>query len=79
MNQVVVAEMIHASREMREDQEELIFIQTIAVLRIIKKIEETASSAELHHNHLTNIKMFQHSLTEMIINNIDRVRRETNT
>ena len=53
VHQIVVPQVVHPSREMREDKDELVLVEAVTVLRIIEEIEETSSGAKLHDNHLS--------------------------
>ena len=52
VHQIVVSQVVHPSREMREDKDKLVLVEAVTVLRIIEKIEEASSGAKLHDNHL---------------------------
>lgn len=52
MNDVVVAEVLHASTEVLEDAEEVLFLKPVAVGGVVQQGEEAAACAQLHHQHL---------------------------
>ena len=52
VDQIIITEMIHPGREMGENQQELVLIQTVTVLWIIQEIEETSPGTELHDDNL---------------------------
>ena len=39
VNQIVVSQMIHPGRQMRENEHELVLIETVTVLWVIKKVK----------------------------------------
>ena len=45
VNQIVVSQMIHPGRQMRENKHELVLIETVTVLWVIEKVKETSTGA----------------------------------
>ena len=50
VHQVVVTQVLHSSCKVLQNQQEFIFWQTVAVLRVIKDVEEASTCAELHND-----------------------------
>ena len=52
VDEVVVAEVVHAGAEVGEHQQELVLVQPVAVLGVVQEVEQAAARAQLHHDHL---------------------------
>lgn len=54
MNQIVVAQVLHAGRQVFQHQQELALREAVGILRVVQDVEEAATGAELHDDHLTS-------------------------